>query len=109
MSSSLSHNDTAARSPSGAGGGLSGRGIRVQAGGATLVRSVDIDVRPGELCAIIGASGAGKSTLLRVLAGVNAPSAGTVTVDGEITMPLTDAMSIGLPEECSVTLPDFER
>ncbi|CAB4911916.1 unannotated protein [freshwater metagenome] len=92
MASSLDHDDTAARSPSGAGGGLSGRGIRVQAGGATLVRSVDIDVRPGELCAIIGASGAGKSTLLRVLAGVNAPSAGTVTVDGEPIDYATDAV-----------------
>jgi ABC-type multidrug transport system ATPase subunit len=93
MSSPLHPNASeavAARVP--ARGGLSGRGVRVQAGGTTLVRSVDIDVRPGELCAIIGASGAGKSTLLRVLAGVNAPSAGTVTVDGEHIDFATDAV-----------------
>lgn len=57
-----------------------------------LVQPVDVDVRPGEFCAIIGASGAGKSTLLRVLAGVNAPSAGEVTVDGEIVALATDAV-----------------
>jgi len=92
MSSPLSQNDTEAPAAPATRGGLSGRGVRVQAGGATLVRSVDIDVRPGELCAIIGASGAGKSTLVRVLAGVNAPSAGTVTVDGEPIDYMTDAV-----------------
>lgn len=93
MPSPLHQYDTEGRAAgAGAGGGLSGRGVRVQAGGTTLVRSVDIDVRPGELCAIIGASGAGKSTLLRVLAGVNAPSAGTVTVDGEHIDFATDAV-----------------
>ncbi|WP_026909906.1 ATP-binding cassette domain-containing protein [Patulibacter minatonensis] len=84
MSTSPPPTDTTAKPGTSAGrGGLSARGVRVQAGGQTLVRSVDIDVRPGELCAIIGASGAGKSTLVRVLAGVNAPSAGEITVDGE--------------------------
>lgn len=72
--------------------GLSARGVRVQAEGTTLVQRVDVDVEPGEFCAIIGASGAGKSTLLRVLAGVNAPSAGEVTVDGEIVAYATDAV-----------------
>lgn len=73
-------------------GGLSARDIRVQANGTMLVQRVDVDVEPGEFCAIIGASGAGKSTLLRVLAGVNAPSAGEVTVDGEIVALSTDAV-----------------
>jgi ABC-type multidrug transport system ATPase subunit/ABC-type multidrug transport system permease subunit len=92
MASIPSQNDAEARPAPRPQGGLSGRGIRVQAGGATLVRSVDVDVRPGELCAIIGASGAGKSTLLRVLAGVNAPSAGSVTVDGGPIDFATDAV-----------------
>ena len=83
---------TAAPAPAAGRSGLSGRGVRVQAGGETLVRPVDIDVRPGELCAIIGASGAGKSTLVRVLAGVNAPSAGEITVDGRPIDFVTDSV-----------------
>jgi ABC-type multidrug transport system ATPase subunit len=92
MSSPVSTDDTPSGAKAQGRGGLSGRGVRVQANGQTLVRSVDIDVRPGELCAIIGASGAGKSTLVRVLAGVNAPSAGTVTVDGEPIDYATDSV-----------------
>ncbi|MEV4418907.1 ATP-binding cassette domain-containing protein [Patulibacter sp. NPDC049589] len=92
MSSSPPTADATAPGATATRGGLSARGVRVQANGQTLVRSVDIDVRPGELCAIIGASGAGKSTLLRVLAGVNAPSAGTVTVDGEHIDYATDSV-----------------
>jgi ATP-binding cassette, subfamily C, bacterial len=47
-----------------------------------VLRGVDIDLAPGEALGVIGPSGAGKSTLLRLLAGVHAPSAGTVRLDG---------------------------
>ncbi|WP_130512960.1 ABC transporter ATP-binding protein [Krasilnikovia cinnamomea] len=51
-------------------------------GGPDVLRGVDLTVRPGERLAVVGVSGAGKSTLVRLLAGVDRPRAGTVTVGG---------------------------
>ncbi len=51
-------------------------------GGAEVLRGVDLTVRPGERLALVGPSGAGKTTLSRLLAGVDAPTAGTATVGG---------------------------
>ncbi|HET9381084.1 MAG TPA: ABC transporter ATP-binding protein [Streptomyces sp.] len=50
--------------------------------GGEVLRGVDLTVRPGERLAVVGPSGAGKTTLSRLLAGVDAPTAGTVTVGG---------------------------
>src|SRR5690242_20599589 len=49
----------------------------------TVMDGVSLQVARGEMIAIIGASGAGKSTLLHLLGGLDVPSRGTVTVDGE--------------------------
>lgn len=50
---------------------------RVQA-----VRGVDLDIHRGMTTAVVGPSGSGKSSLLRVVAGLEVPTAGSVTVDG---------------------------
>ena len=51
--------------------------------GRWLVRGASVRVQPGQLIALLGPNGSGKSTLLRLLAGVWAPSEGTVTLDDE--------------------------
>lgn len=50
--------------------------------GAIGLKEVNISEGPGKLIAIMGASGAGKTTMLNVLAGMETPSAGTVTING---------------------------
>src|SRR4029450_1570647 len=59
---------------------LSAAAIAVRYGATTALDGVDVDVRRGEIHAIVGENGAGKSTLLRVLAGAELPRSGTVTL-----------------------------
>jgi putative ABC transport system ATP-binding protein len=65
---------------------LSARGIgkTVKSGDSDLVilRDIDLEVTRGEALAVLGASGSGKSTLLAILAGLDTPSAGTVSLEG---------------------------
>ena len=64
------------------GSALSLRGVTAGYGRATVLRDVDLDVPAGTVAALLGPNGAGKTTLLRAAAGLLAPSAGTVHVDG---------------------------
>ncbi|GAB1510255.1 ABC transporter ATP-binding protein [Actinophytocola sp. KF-1] len=58
-------------------------GVRyAYSGERDVLHGVDLSVRPGERLAIVGPSGAGKSTLGRLLAGVDTPRAGRITVGG---------------------------
>ena len=59
-------------------------------GTTTALDRVDLDVRPGETLSVIGPSGCGKSTLLRVIAGLTAIDAGTVTLAGREVSGPTD-------------------
>jgi len=56
----------------------------VRSGAAELVilRDIDLAVTPGEAVAVVGASGSGKSTLLGILAGLDTPSSGSVSLEG---------------------------
>ncbi|MGF1466269.1 MAG: ABC transporter ATP-binding protein [Sandaracinaceae bacterium] len=60
---------------------LHARGLTVRRAGRTVLASVDVEVRYGELVVVLGPNGAGKSTLLRALAGLWA-SQGEVLLDG---------------------------
>ena len=61
--------------------------------GDTLVKAldgVDLSVENGEFVAIVGTSGSGKSTLLHMLGGLDRPTSGSVTVDGQEIFSLKD-------------------
>ncbi|MFC6679382.1 ABC transporter ATP-binding protein [Nonomuraea ferruginea] len=70
-----------ARAVAAAGVGLRGVG-HTYGNGHTVLRDLELDILPGEIVAILGPSGCGKSTLLRLVAGLEAPSDGEITVDG---------------------------
>ena len=65
-----------------ASGSVELRGIVKRHGSVTALHGIDLEIRPGEFFALLGPSGSGKTTTLRVLAGLETPDEGDVTLDG---------------------------
>jgi lipoprotein-releasing system ATP-binding protein len=83
-------------------------------GTVDVLRGVDLSVHAGEVVAVVGRSGAGKSTLLHVLGGLEAPSAGSVTLLGqalwegnETARARLRAQYVGFVFQSHHLLPDF--
>lgn len=55
-----------------------------QRGPVTALKDISLRIDTGEFVCAVGASGSGKSTLLRMIAGLDRPSSGTITVDGQV-------------------------
>lgn len=72
---------------------LVARGVAGGYGHRTLFDELDLTVAPGDVVGVVGANGAGKSTLLRLLAGIDEPQAGS------ITLAPSDAFVGWLPQE----------
>jgi signal transduction histidine kinase/ABC-type multidrug transport system ATPase subunit len=75
---------------------LSVRRVSVSFGQLPVLNSVDFDVWPGQLVALIGENGAGKSTLVRCIAGDLLPQAGEVQVEGSRVRSNAGAVNSGL-------------
>lgn len=66
--------------------------------GRPVLRDVDLDVAAGEIVAVIGASGCGKSTLLRLIGGLDSPTTGRITIDGDAVTPFDERCAVGFQE-----------
>jgi rhamnose transport system ATP-binding protein len=75
--------DRSPDAPAGTAASVQLRGIVKQFGAVEALRGVDLDLRGGEVHALVGENGAGKSTVVKILAGVHRPDLGEVRVDGE--------------------------
>jgi ribose transport system ATP-binding protein len=67
-------------------------------GDVPVLFSIDFDIRPGEVHAIIGENGAGKSTLIKILSGIEQPTSGTIEYGGETVVlpPNGEAAALGI-------------
>jgi ABC-type branched-subunit amino acid transport system ATPase component len=58
------------------------RGLRKRYGGLVAVKSIDLDLRDGEILGLIGPNGSGKSTVMKLIMGIERPNAGKIMLDG---------------------------
>ena len=65
------------------GGGLELRALTKEFAGFTAVKSLDLDVPKGAFFALLGPSGCGKTTTLRMVAGLESPTSGVITLGGQ--------------------------
>lgn len=89
---------------------LEARAVAVAYGAREVVHGVDLELRAGEILAVVGPNGAGKSTLLRALSGVVAPARGEVLLDGRPIASLSRleiARSVAVVPQDVPTAPGF--
>jgi NitT/TauT family transport system ATP-binding protein len=67
--------------------------------GVHALGPIDLDIRAGEFFAIVGPSGCGKSTMLELIAGLSAPTAGTVEFEGRAIADIPDGVGVVFQED----------
>ncbi len=78
--------------------GVTLRGLGRRFDGRTVLRDVDVDIRPGEILAVLGASGCGKSTLLRAVAGLDTGFTGQAQIAGQAVSRYDERTAVGFQE-----------
>jgi ATP-binding cassette subfamily B protein len=72
----------------------------------TALADIDLAIRPGEVCALVGANGSGKTTLVKLLCRLYDPQQGTITLDG---VDLRDLATAELRRGVSVIFQDYSQ
>jgi NitT/TauT family transport system ATP-binding protein len=85
--------------------GIRVEGVSKRFGPVEALRPIDLDIAPGEVVTMLGPSGCGKTTLLRVVAGLERPTEGTVTIDGAPPAAARTAKRIGFVPQSPALLP----
>jgi NitT/TauT family transport system ATP-binding protein len=85
-------------------------GIRVDGaskrfGSLEALRPIELDVAPGDVVTLLGPSGCGKTTLLRIIAGLEPPTGGAVTIDAEPPASARSRKRIGFVPQSPALLP----
>jgi rhamnose transport system ATP-binding protein len=90
---------------------IAARGISKSFAGVEVLRDVDVDLRVGEIHALLGENGAGKSTFAKIIAGVHRPTRGTLTLNGvpvEVSNPIAaQRLGITLIHQEPISFPDL--
>jgi rhamnose transport system ATP-binding protein len=90
---------------------IAARGISKSFAAIEVLRDVDLDLRRGEIHALLGENGAGKSTFAKILAGVHRPSRGSLALNGtpvEVPNPIAaQRLGITLIHQEPISFPDL--
>jgi len=89
VTDTLPHETPMAQAPAGDGIAVSGAAVvvddlHIAYNGVAAVKGISFAIEPGEFLTLLGPSGCGKSTTLRCIAGLEPPTAGSVTIDGRV-------------------------
>lgn len=85
--------------------GVEVRQVTKSFGSTEALAAVDLHVAPGEVVTLLGPSGCGKTTLLRLVAGLESPTAGHITIDGRSPADARRAKRIGFVPQAPALLP----
>ena len=85
--------------------GIQAAGVSKRFGTTDALSPVDLTIAPGEVVTLLGPSGCGKTTLLRMVAGLEPPSSGTITIDGDSPDSARRRKRFGLVPQSPALLP----
>ena len=90
---------------------IEARGISKQFGGVEVLRDIDLDLRTGEIHALLGENGAGKSTFAKIVSGVHRPTRGKLKLNGQsvdVSSPIAaQKLGIALIHQEPISFPDL--